>query len=128
MLFIPVRSCKMYAIIMIVIVIPAPMPFSFLSAISETSIQREFGHGSAGEPVALTGAGGPSAQIGPNTRRSLTGGASKPYRAGAWLFSTGFFGRGLGWRAVGPGTAAPLDGFAAVPPQRLIPKHPSTGC
>ena len=74
-------------------------------------------------PVRLSRVVGATGTSGPSTRRSLTGGASKPYRAGAGLFSTGFFKRGLGWRAVGADTAE-FDG----PPQRLVPKPPSTGC
>ena len=67
----------------------------------------------------VVGAAGTS---GPTTRGSLTGGASKPYRAGAWLFKTGFFRRGLGWRAVGTDTAE----FGG-PCQRLVPKPPLQG-
>ena len=39
---------------------------------------------------------GAAGTSGPSTRGSLTGGASKPYRAGAGLLSEGFFRRGLG--------------------------------
>ena len=52
-----------------------------------------------------------------NRRRVIPREPFGPYRAGAGLFSTGFFRRGLGWRAVGADTAE-FDG----PPQRLVPK------